>query len=62
MSFKRQASTGILHVCGGDPMQAYNQHIAQMVFSTYVEVILASREYLVDVAGILHVCGGDPVS
>ena len=34
----------------------------ESVFSTYVEVILTSRQPTVIMWGILHVCGGDPDS
>ena len=34
--------------------------IANAVFSTYVEVILAERVKTFNKKSILHVCGGDP--
>ena len=53
--------SGILHVCGGDPIICIRENQQYLVFSTYVEVIpndnrLENLEWC-----ILHVCGGDPV-
>ena len=52
---------GILHVCGGDPVDYQSNDRLEHVFSTYVEVILLNLQRLNRIQSILHVCGGDPL-
>ena len=59
-SFLGFGKNGILHVCGDDPLPMSMPKKHDIVFSTYVEMIL--KLILSDVwhLGILHVCGDDP--
>ena len=50
----------ILHVCGGDPCAWPVPRWINLVFSTYVEVILVIQSATQARTRILHVCGGDP--
>ena len=60
-SFKAPlAFSGILHVCGGDPVPSTTRVYMTLVFSTYVEVIPFIHLPIKNGIGILHVCGGDP--
>ena len=68
-----QLPAGILHVCGDDPITSTSEGQEILVFSTYVEMILATQLTLqlkasilhiviqiIKLQSILHVCGDDP--
>ena len=54
------SSQGILHVCGDHPDMLHGMDAGELVFSTYVEVILNGVAIWQFCDSILHVCGGHP--
>ena len=50
----------VLHVCGDDPFIKVGNGIVQVVFSTYVEMILNNECQSITRFSVLHVCGDDP--
>ena len=55
-----EITSGIPHVCGGDPTGMMIRRPVRKVFPMYVGVILVSRTKTLIRARIPHVCGGDP--